>query len=318
MSINTHGTNSLVERLDARRWTTLESGGDSLATSFVCRTTLATGFVTQLISSGHPSYPAMRCQSDGISTADAYTGMSEISVTFNGVRSATTFSSALGISGRIARSRPINAVQSEIEIRAIQNYVPRLNGPTAILLDEIPVTAATYPTIFRGETVTKIYQIYPVIESVEFVQLADSLYDCTYYVTTRECISSIASNKYQISTGYTLAPNFTSRVLSIEGSTQSITWADTSVYFPNLPTLKIRMNELQAGNGLDKLAATRGKLIRQKYIRITDASGEFVQELLFNGSAGAGLSAQYIPIGVGFMGPPRLLPEASNETGQPL
>jgi hypothetical protein len=319
MSVITFGTNSLVERLDARRWSALESGGDSLSAVFQCRTTLATGYVAQLISSGHPSFPAMRTQSDAIETEDAYTGMSIISARFNGVRSATSLSYSTQVSGRINRSRPINAVQTEIEIRSLQNYVPRLSGPTAVLLEEVPIVTASYASSIKGEPITKNYTLYPVIESVEFAQLAENLFDCTYYVTVRECISSISSARWSMKTGYSLNPNFQINETVDGGNVIARTYRDNTVYFANLPTQKIRMSDLQIGNGLDKLAAIRGKSIRQKYVRITNADGEFSLLTLFDQGGAAGFQGFFpIPRGVPFMGPPRLLPEASNETGIPL
>lgn len=296
MSISTLGVSTLLEQLDARQWSASESGGDVLSTAFTCRSSSVHTFRAQLVASGHPSYPAMRCKAEDVQAAETFTGVSRINATFNGVRSASVFSATTTAPARITKARPINTAQLEYEIKTLQNYKPSLNGPTTILLAEIPNDSRTYTRAQDGLSMATRYDLYPVIEQVEFLQLASDLYDCTYYVTTREAMCTLVNN----GSGLTCPTGYVTSFTYVVGG-RGVT-PDQSVYVQNLPTSSITLTELTMGNGLDKLAAQRGKLIQTGYVRTT-SQGQY--SVGFVVGVSASLLPRYFPDG-----PPRILWEA--------
>ncbi len=259
--IHTYGTNNAVENLDDRQWGGLESGGDTLSTSFHCKSTVAYAQRALLISSGHPSFPAMRTKFEDTTISDARHGIAKISVQFSGSRSATSFIDSSASFGRVSRCRPINCVQAEYEIVTLQNYWPKIDAASSLYLSEIPPTSVTYPVKYLNVQCSHTFLIYPVLESFQAVQVADNLYECTYYVTTRECMNSLAG--FFVTSGYTLEVDSKLVRRYVEDSLVSEDYEDRSVYIPNLPTVPISLaNDLTLGTGLDRIAKTRGKNIK--------------------------------------------------------
>ena len=302
MSIIVYGNNLLNENVGASIVTATESGGYTLKTAFWCKSSLADGYRTQLLTQGHPTYRGMATTQKEITVNDSYSGIAIISATFYGALTTATLASTAAAPGRIATSRPLNYVQSEYEVFTLQSYQPISLPPTAIWLAEIPPKTYddripyTNPFTQSDISYTLRLSLYPVIESVSFTQVANGVYECKYLL----CVREIGA----VPIGNPVAVNLWNGFASSLVTTTTISRPAQPTFFDNTPKTKISLAGLTFGNGLDTQAAAAGTAINRAYYR-TGSDLIILQQ--------GGVSAQPK---IYTYGPPRIIPEVAAQAAE--